>query len=164
MKEIYNMKQKKQKKEIVTISNYQKLAMRTCLPSCKNKEYAYWGFKSEYAELESKMYGLKAKQIRGDSEEKLDEIEKSIIDEIGDCFWFIALQCVLFKKSFEKLYKIKTTSVNGSIELDIKQHIEVLKSLCLVYMLQPINCMKRNIAKLSCRKERGVLKGNGDDR
>ena len=30
----------KQKKEIVTIGNYQKLAMRTCLKSCKNTDYA----------------------------------------------------------------------------------------------------------------------------
>lgn len=154
----------KQKQERVSIKNYQRLAMRTCMKSCRNKDYAYWGYKSEFAELESKMYGLKAKRIRGDSEEKLAEIEKSIIDEIGDCFWFIALNCVLFKKDFEKLYKIKTTSVNGAIELDIKQQIETLKSLCLVYMIQPIDCMRKNIDKLASRKARGKIQGNGDER
>jgi hypothetical protein len=154
----------KQEKEIVTIANYQKLAMRTCLPKCKNKDYAYWGYKSEFAELESKRYGLKAKTIRGDSAEKLAQVEKNIIDEIGDCFWFIALKCTLAKKSFEKLYKMKIADVKGVIELELKQSIEALKSICKTYDTFPLTCMRSNIAKLTSRAERGVIKGNGDER
>lgn len=158
------MKQKKQNKEIVTIANYQKLAMRTCLPSCKNKEYAYYGYRSEFNELQSKLYGYKAKKVRGDSEEKLAEVEKSIIDEIGDCFWFVALKCTLAKLNFEKIYKSKTASLSEAIDLDLKYRIEGLKSICNTHIIKPLDCMKRNIAKLSSRAERGVITGNGDKR
>ena len=154
----------KQKKEIVTISNYQKLAMRTCLPACKNKDYAQLGHLSEFYELQSKYYGYKAKKIRGDSEEKLAEIEKSIIDEIGDCYWFIALKCHLSKISFETLYKSKITDLRGAVEIDLKQNIETLKSICKRFQTLSLTCMRANIAKLSSRKARGVLKGNGDSR
>lgn len=157
------MKQKT-KKEIVTISNYQKLAMRTCLPSCKNKDYAYWGSLSEYHELESKICGYKAKKIRGDSIEKLAEVKQSIIDEIGDCFWFIALKCTLSRISFEKLYKSKISDIRGAFELELKQNIETLKAMCKHWEKQPLACMRKNIAKLSSRAKRGVLKGNGDSR
>ena len=153
----------KQKKEIVTISNYQKLAMRTCLKSCKNKDYAYLGSLSEYHELQSKICGYKAKKIRGDSIEKLAEVKQSIINEIGDCFWFIALQCTLAKKSFEHIYKMKIKDLND-IELGIKIHTDDLKKYCKEWEVSPLTCMKRNIAKLSSRAERGVLKGNGDSR
>lgn len=157
------MKQKKQKKEIVTIANYQKLAMKTCLPSCKNKDYAQYGHRSEYYELHSKIWGYKAKKIRGDSEEKLAEVKKSIIDEIGDCFWFIALKCTLAKKSFERIYKSQMKDIKDT-DLDIRCMIDVLKEHCKEWEVSPLTCMKRNIAKLSSRKERGVLKGNGDKR
>ena len=153
----------KQKKEIVSIANYQKLAMRTCLPSCKNKEYAYYGSLSEYHELLSKICGYKAKKIRGDSEEKLAEVEKSIIDEIGDCFWFIALKCELTKKSFERIYKAQTKDLKG-VELDIKSLIDLLKEYCKDLETLPLTCMRANIKKLSSRAERNVIKGNGDDR
>ena len=157
------MKQKKQKKEIVTIANYQKLAMRTCLPSCKNNDYAQYGHLSEFYELQSKYYGYKAKKIRGDSEEKLAEIEKSIIDEIGDCFWFIALKCALFKRSFEKIYKSKVTDLDEH-ERQLKSEIDCMKGHCKHWRTLPLACMRKNIAKLSSRKARGVLKGNGDSR
>ena len=153
----------KQKKEIVTIANYQKLAMRTCLPACKNKDYAYWGSLSEYHELQAKICGYKAKKIRGDSIEKLAEVKQSIIDEIGDCFWFISLQCTLAKKSFEHFYKMKIKDLND-IELNIKNHTDDLKKYCKEWEVSPLTCMIANIKKLSSRAERGVLKGNGDER
>ena len=156
------MKQKT-KKETVTIANYQQLAMRTCLPACKNKDYAYWGSLSEYHELQSKISGYKAKKIRGDSIEKLAEVKQSIINEIGDCFWFISLQCTLAKKSFEHIYKMKIKDLND-IELGIKSHTDDLKKYCKEWKVSPLTCMKKNIDKLSSRKARGVLKGNGDER
>lgn len=156
------MKQKT-KKEIVSIANYQKLAMRTCLSSCKNKDYAQYGHRSEYYELQSKICGYKAKKIRGDSEEKLAEVEKSIINEIGDCFWFIALKCTLAKKSFERIYKSQMKDIKDP-DLDIRYMIDVLKEHCKEWKVSPLTCMKRNIAKLSSRAERNVIKGNGDDR
>ena len=153
-------------KEIVTLKNYTTLAMRTCLPSCKNKEYAIWGYNSEWHELQSKLYGYKAKKIRGDSEEKLSEIEKQIIDEIGDCFWFIALKCTLAKLNFEHIYKTKSKDLINltNEELNIKSKIDSLREICKDWETAVLTCLRANIKKLSSRKERGVITGNGDYR
>lgn len=153
----------KQKKEIISIANYQKLAMRTCLPSCKNEDYAYWGYLSETHELRAKINGYKAKYVRGDSEDKLAEVEKGIIEEIGDCFWFLALRCTLFKMSFEKIYKSKAKDLRRG-ELGIKASIDWLIDQCKHWETLPLTCMRANIKKLSSRAERGVIKGNGDKR
>ena len=153
----------KQKKERVTISNYQKLAMRTCMKSCCNKEYADFGFLSEQHEFLAKKYGYKAKQIRGDKDLSYD----SIWQEIGDCFWFLALRCQLNKISFEYIFKTsinKITKEKKHIYSDVKIDIEALKSYCKDYKTTPLKCMQMNIDKLASRKERGKITGNGDNR
>ena len=155
--------ERKQDKENITIANYQQLAMRTCLPSCKNEDYAEYGYQSEVFELHSKIWGYKAKKVRGDSEEKLAEIERGIIDEIGDCFWFLALKCSLGRMSFEKIYKAKHKDLKGA-EIAIKACIDALISFSKHWETLPLTCMRANIKKLSSRAERGVLKGNGDSR
>lgn len=162
MKEIYKMKQKT-KKEIVSIKNYQKLAMRTCMKSCRNKEYADFGFLSEQHEFLAKVYGYKAKQIRGDKDLSYD----SIWQEIGDCFWFIALKCQLATTSFEKLYKAKKPYENLKLkreEYSIIEDINSTKGYCKMYKVRPLKCMQLNIDKLASRKARGKITGNGDDR
>lgn len=156
------MKQKT-KKERASIKNYQKLAMRTCMKSCRNKEYAEFGFLSEQHEFLAKMYGYKAKKIRGDKDLSYD----SIWQEIGDCFWFLALKCQLNKISFEYIFKTsirKITKENKPIYSDVKIDIEALKSYCKDYNTTPLKCMQLNIEKLASRKQRGVIKGNGDKR
>lgn len=146
-------------KEKITIENYQEHAMKTCLPSAFNKRYAYYGFLSEMHELRAKEYGLKAKEIRGDSEEKLAEIKEQIKDEIGDCFWFIALACELFEHKlvefFDNKIQVSNEWTNGFDEI-----IKICKDL----KITPLKCLQRNIDKLASRAERGVLKGSGDNR
>ena len=153
----------KQKKEIVSIKNYQKLAMRTCMKSCRNKYYALYGFYSEKYELLAKINGYKAKKIRGDK----DLSYEPIWQEIGDCFWFLALKCQLNKTSFEKLYKAKRPYVNSEIKRDeypIIEGIDTMKSLCKSYNTTPLKCMQMNFDKLASRKARGKITGNGDFR
>ena len=137
--------------------------MRTCLKQCRNSEYAHFGSLSEFYELQSKLYGYKAKKVRGDPEKKLVEVEKAILDEVGDCFWFIALKCEIGKVSFEKIYKAKAKVLEG-LEAQLKNDIEALKSCCKSWETAPITCLKANIEKLASRAERGVIQGNGDDR
>lgn len=153
----------KQKKEIVTIKNYQKLAMRTCMKSCLNHDYARYGFHSEVHELLAKHFGFLAKQIRGDENLSIEPV----LQEIGDCFWFIALKCQLAKTSFEKLYKAKKPYENLKLkreEYSIIEDINSTKGYCKMYKVRPLKCMQMNIAKLASRKQRGKITGNGDFR
>lgn len=177
------------------IENYQDLAMKTCLDNSRNKEYAYYGLLSEIHELCAKIDGMRAKKIRDcggceDNEgcESDEEVEvvfdeakylARIQDELGDCFWFVALWCELNGSSFDKLvlstsasplnhtniafwyiekedYHISAEGIWGVIAM-LKRIIEDFN-----FSLKGILC--RNICKLASRAKRGVLKGNGDER
>lgn len=105
-----NRKQKKVETPI-TIENYQKLAMRTCLPACKCWGYAYTQFFSELSEFFAKHWGLYAKTIRGDFNKTEDDHElylqrvKEIRKEVGDIAWSLALFCELTNTKFHKCLK-----------------------------------------------------------
>jgi hypothetical protein len=144
----------------ITIDNYQLLAMRTCLPSCRNKEYAYYGYISEWHEYRSKVYGYFAKKIRGDSEEKLLQVREQIKGELGDCFWFIALKCELEGIDFAEIFRLKTAITNS----DIAEEKLKITSACLGCKMDVLDVLQYNIDKLASRAERGVIKGNGDER
>lgn len=176
----------------ISISNYQELAMGTCLKTCKNKDYWHFGIKSEICELIGKVEGLRAKKIRGDeiTQDKIDAIK----DEIGDVFWFAALGCALFakkgdKNAFARVYKLTDANVQKeallvhSYSLDEELYIYRLDEefyihgleVCALYIstvkriaaelgIKPYDCLVRNIKKLYSRKERGVIKGDGDKR
>ena len=161
------------KKEIVTIANYQKLAMRTCLPSAKNWEYATRNYKAELFELLAKVASFHAKQIRdGDDFDKAKYSDK-IKDELGDCYWQLALICELRNEQFKSNYeeKVDWNSYDMVMQMNFESFIndvwiEFGRIDFIVRMFDfDINeILQRNIAKLSSRKARGVLKGNGDDR
>lgn len=167
------------KKPKITIKNYQQLAMQTCLPECKNIQYAIFGVSSEIFEMLAKIDGLRAKKIRGDSPDKLAKLSIEIKDEIGDVFWFTALICELIKIDFADIFEravvdgsssiIKRFSYSNfckdSICLEnLIPHIGSLKRICQLVGTTPISCMRANIAKLASRAERGQIKGNGDKR
>lgn len=144
----------------ITIDNYQEHAMRTCLPSCKNKEYAYYGYISEWHEYRAKVYGYFAKKIRGDSEEKLLQVREQIKGELGDCFWFIALKCELEGVDFAEIFRLKTAITNS----DIAEEMLKITSACQGCKFDVLDVLQYNIDKLASRAERGVIKGNGDER
>ena len=110
-------------------------------------------------ELRAKKYGLKAKEIRGDSEEKLAEIKEQIKDEIGDCFWFIALQCELLEHKLVEFFDNKIQASN-----EWTNGFDEIIRICKELKITPLECMQRNIDKLASRAERGKIKGNGDKR
>lgn len=100
----------------ITIANYQKLAMRTCLPACKCWEYAYPQLKSEVCEMFAKHYGIYAKLIRGDFGVKARAKDVNRFDiqirtisaiedlkkELGDIAWSLALICEIGNLNFKE--------------------------------------------------------------
>lgn len=157
--------------EEVTVKNYQELAMRTCLPSAKNWEYCYCLIASEIGEA----FGKWGKKFR-DGEFDKDKLT----DELGDVFWGIALACELGGYSFDRLWKFNdgehftefmfpipssTTDWEWRIEKErICKHLMFAKTFAKECGIDPLKCLRRNIAKLAGRKERGTIGGNGDDR
>ena len=174
------MKSTNKKIESVKISNYQALAMRTCLKSAKNRIYARFNLCAELAELVAKVEGYRAKQIRDRRDFDAEKSRMEIRDEIGDCFWQLALLCELQKNNFEKLFKDSKLNMASGItidsyidfdcdishfkNLDLLGLFSYLKGICKVYRLKPSDCLRANIRKLASRQQRGKIKGNGDNR
>lgn len=163
-----------------TIYNYKKQAMKTCLPSSYNWGYAINGIESEYYELKAKIKGAIAKEIRDGVDFNLQKSVNSISDEVGDCFWFLALMCELNDDKFENLFKSKNRFfifksvfkfftqygfINAIIySIKLTHLISFLHKTCFNFDLDMTECLQRNISKLLSRKERNVIKGSGDER
>lgn len=158
----------------VTIENYQANAMRTCLPSAKNWGYATHNYRAELFELLAKIESFHAKQIRDGADfDKAKYLDK-IADEIGDCYWQLALICELHNEQFESNYGYKLDwkilyDFVASMHFDLffsDARIEFARIDSIVKMFNfDINdILQRNIDKLASRAERGVLKGSGDSR
>lgn len=154
--------------EEVTIKNYQELAMRTCLPSAKNWEYCYCLIASEIGEA----FGKWGKKFRDGDFDK-----DKLTDELGDVFWGVALGCELYGKSFEDLWsrscnldflpiEVKTPDrfFKSGLRLNMLFVLSFAKTFAEQCGIDPLDCLRRNIAKLADRQERGVIKGNGDNR
>ena len=155
--------------EEVTVKNYQELAMRTCLPSAKNWKYCYCLIASEIGEA----FGKWGKQFRDGSFDK-----DKLTDELGDVFWGIALACELKGECSERNWvsEYKKHSIGlgfytpnnfNPIKIcmvDISGVIDFAKTFAEECGIDPLDCLKRNIAKLAGRQERGTLTGNGDER
>jgi NTP pyrophosphatase (non-canonical NTP hydrolase) len=159
--------------EIITIENYQKHAMKTCLPSAKNWEYATHNYRAELFELLAKVESFHAKQIRdGDDFDETKYLNK-IADEIGDCYWQLALICELRKEQFEWNYndKIHSDLYDWVISMDFNSCVSDvwrefgrIDFIVRMFGFDINEILQRNIDKLASRAERGVLKGSGDNR
>lgn len=174
----------KKARERVTVSNYQRLAMRTCLPQCKCLEYAIPELLSEWHEALAKIEGGRAKLVRldGKSNDKdwLSKRKQEIKGELGDIFWSLALICELKKQSFEKIFKsIPAVEADGfsisfwyvaddvytttSDEI-ISKHMGHIKRLCHCMGIKASDCLEANIRKLTKRQAEGKIQGDGDKR
>lgn len=121
----------------LTLNEYQRRAMTTCMDSCKNESYMMLNLVGEVGELASKM----AKAIRkgkavvdrnrfiteygGDAmtEQEIHDLKA----EAGDCAWQLAGLCTVMDWTLEEV-------------------------------------CQENLDKLASRKERGVISGEGDNR
>lgn len=126
------------------LNEYQKQAMKTCMPSCKNFSYMMLNLVGEVGELASKVgkmirkeqayIGSQRSETAGDSElyisgmrEDLDEEMRHIKLEAGDILWQLQGLCTVMGWTLEEV-------------------------------------AQANLDKLASRKERKVIDGDGDDR
>lgn len=174
----------KKARERVTVSNYQKLAMRTCLPECKSMKYATPELWSEWHEAFAKIEGMRAKEVRLDGNANVKEWNSrkimEIKEELGDVFWSLALICELGKQSFEKIFKSTPMtssdgfSVNFYFKVEyysndfsdkfISKQIGYIKRLCYLMRIKASDCLVANIRKLSKRQAENKIQGDGDKR
>ena len=171
-----------EEENVVTIETYQKLAMRTCLPTAKNRTYAMENYFAEFFELLAKIKSFHAKKIRDGRDFDEFEMIDRIKDEIGDCFWQLALCCQIEKLKFKDVFCSAPISSGIQAPDDVIQsidcqvlyrHIGITKiqnemsrvlAVCTRCNINPIECLQRNIQKLASRAQRNVLKGSGDNR
>ena len=118
----------------LTLNEYQKAAMTTCMPSCENFSYMTLNLMGELGEFTSKIGKLirKGKAYIENSnlvvhDDVTEEEIKAIRAELGDCFW----------------------QLNG---------------ICSVLGWNANSICQENLDKLDSRKDRGKIDGNGDFR
>ena len=118
----------------MTLNEYQKAAMTTCMPSCENFSYMTLNLMGELGEFTSKIGKLIRKGKAHIENSKLvvhedvtEEEIKAIRAELGDCFW----------------------QLNG---------------ICSVFGWNANSICQENLDKLASRKERGKIDGSGDFR
>lgn len=118
----------------MTLNEYQKAAMTTCMPSCENFSYMTLNLMGELGEFTSKIGKLIRKGKAHIENNKLvvhDDVEcvdfEAIRAELGDCFW----------------------QLNG---------------ICSVLGYNVNSICTENLKKLASRKDRGKIDGNGDFR
>lgn len=118
------------------LNDYQKMAMTTCMDSCRNYSYMFDNLVSEVGEFGGKVAKMKRKgQVEingGDLYPQMSVIEwnyvqDELMKEAGDILW-------------------------------------QLSGLCEVMGWKLDDVAQMNLDKLASRKARGVIDGNGDNR
>ena len=156
-------------KETVTIENYQELAMRTCLPTSKNWDYATHNYRAELFELIAKVESYHAKQIRDGADFDAKKYLEKIADELGDCYWQLALLCELGGFDFAKYFanyenRLYNQAIYTIGDLNTPNEFARVAEIRRDFNFDILDILQRNIDKLASRAERGVIKGSGDNR
>lgn len=122
--------------EELTLNEYQRRAMTTCMESCSNFSYMFLNLVGEVGELASKV----AKHIR---KEKAEIVDNCLCDGAGE---------MLSKNDLVDMRR-----ECGDIAWQ-------LAGLCSVMGWSLEEVARENLAKLADRKARGVIDSNGDNR
>ena len=166
----------------MTFEEYQTKAESFKTPSANNLEYLTLGLVGELGEAAGKL----AKKIRDDKFDK-----EAFAQELGDILWFLANLTPHYKGlTWESVEKIAGTAEDNyagkkpvEIFLLFSERVaatayfsKFLKWHNFAITLYGLSCVaakygytleqlaELNIAKLSSRKARGVIQGNGDER
>ena len=118
----------------LTLNEYQKRAMTTCMPSSNNFSYMFLNLVGEVGEFASKV----AKAIR----KGFIEISKNKLSRIGDTDMLYAQEEELKKEAGDILWQ--------------------LSGLCSVMGWTLEEIAQMNLDKLAARKAMGTIDGNGD--
>ena len=126
------------KKEL-TLNEYQKKAMRTCLPTSENFSYMFLNLVGEVGEFASNV----AKHIRKGHYSIMDSniANGNNIDDLQDCMGALN---ELKKEAGDVLWQ--------------------LSGLCSVMNWSLEDVAQMNLNKLASRQQRNVIEGNGDNR
>lgn len=120
----------------MSLNEYQRLAMTTCMNSCDNFSYMFINLVGEVGEFASKV----AKHIR---KEKAEIVDNYLVDGADEA---------LTKQDFIELRK-----ECGDILWEVA-------GLCKVMGWPLEEVARENLDKLASRKERGLISGEGDNR
>ena len=165
------------------IEDYYNLVEETCVNS--SWEALYYGLIEEVGELA----GIFKRHYRGDENRQLElpEVREKMIKELGDICWYLfaineyygmyhPMGELAFSKlpkechyCIEDLLKNILTFPDYKSETNIISDVFAMSARCLVgiaqeYSISVEGILTANIQKLTSRKERNVLMGEGDDR
>ena len=126
----------------MTLNDYQKKAMSTCMPSCNNFSYMMLNLVGEVGEFASKVAKLirKEKLLMGGAENAENKLTSLALTR---------------GEQYEILDDLKAEA--GDI-------LWQLSGLCEIMGWKLEDVAQGNLDKLASRKERGVIDGNGDNR
>lgn len=128
-----------EEKKEMTLNEYQKAALKTCLPSCDNFSYMMLNLVGEVGELASKV----AKQIRKTKA------------EINDNYLYVE------SDDEEDVYNDK---LNRLIMLEAGDILWQLSGLVHTFGYTLDDVAKMNLEKLASRAKRHCIEGDGDER
>lgn len=127
--------------EKLTLNEYQKKAMTTCMGTCDNFSYMMLNLMGEVGEFAGKV----AKMIRK------GQVEIDTMDEkTSEMFPMVSLH--------------NWTYLQGELMKEAGDILWQLAGLCNVMGWSLEDVAQANLDKLASRKERGVIDGNGDNR
>lgn len=125
----------------MTLNEYQKKAMTTCMGTCDNFSYMMLNLMGEVGEFAGKV----AKMIRK------GQVEIDTMDEkTSEIFPMVSLH--------------NWTYLQGELMKEAGDILWQLAGLCNVMGWSLEDVAQANLDKLASRKERGVIDGNGDNR
>lgn len=125
----------------MTLNDYQKRAMETCMPSCMNYSYMMGNLAAEVGEFSGK---VQKSHRRGEITYSAD----------GDIWWNTETQ-ELGDRAIE---------INQELMKEAGDILWQLAGLCRVMGWNLDTIAQMNLDKLADRKARGVIDGSGDNR
>lgn len=125
----------------MTLNEYQKKAMTTCMPSCNNISYMLLNLVGEVGEFSSKL----AKHIRK---------EEAAIGQEGDSqlYWR------------QELAESEITHNRELLSKELGDILWQLSGVCSVMGFSLEGVARQNLNKLADRAKRNKIDGNGDER
>lgn len=121
----------------MTLNEYQRQAMTTCMDTCNAFPYMFTNFVGEVGEFASKV----AKSIR----------KGEIV--VNDNLWFVGNMAVEDVQEREHL-----------LSMELGDILWQLSGLCHVLGFSLEDVARQNLEKLADRQKRHVIDGNGDER
>ena len=122
------------------LNEYQKQALRTCMPTCRNFEYNALNLTAEVGEA----FGKIAKEIRKGH---------------------VVVTSNEIKPIFSQLFTLDDYSnLMTEVEKELGDCLWQLSTLCKILGFELEDVAEQNLEKLSSRQRRNVIDGNGDNR